>query len=161
MAKAKKTTKKELSPAQKVEIGIGLTAAAVAAAGAYFLYGSKNAEQNRKTIKSWALKAKADVLEKLEDAKKMSREEFEEVVQTAAGAYAGAKTASKKDLKEFAAEMMEHWDALEQSVGKQKKSVTKKSKKAATAVKKVAKKVTKQTTKKTTKKAAKKTTQKS
>ena len=68
--------KKELSSTEKIGIGVGLTAAAVAAAGAYFLHGSKNAAKNKKTVKSWMLKAKAEVLEKLEDAKEMSQEEY-------------------------------------------------------------------------------------
>ena len=38
----------------------------MAAAGTYFLYGSKDAKKNRKAVKSWALKAKAEVLEALE-----------------------------------------------------------------------------------------------
>lgn len=148
MAKSKKKTK-DISTAQKVEIGVGLTAAAVAAAGAYFLYGSKNADKNRQTVKSWALKAKAEVLEKLEDAKKMSRSEFEEVVQQAAGAYAGAKSATQKDLRAFAAEMMEHWDALEASVAKKKTAAKKGAKKAAKTTKKAAKKAVKTAKKKT------------
>ena len=166
MAK-KQTKKKELSSAQKVEIGVGLTAAAVAAAGAYFLYGSKNAEKNRKTVKSWALKAKADVLEKLEDAKEMTREEYQEVVLAAAAAYSGAKTATKKDLKEFTGEMMDHWEALEKSVNKAKKATVKAAKStkksAAKNVKKTAKKAVKtakKTAKKVTKKVANKTTKK-
>lgn len=151
MAKSKKK-KQELSTTQKFEIGVGLTAAAVAAAGAYFLYGSKDAEKNRKAVKSWALKAKADVLEKLEDAKKMTRDEYEEVVHAAAAAYAGAKNATKKDLKAFTEEMMEHWDTLEKSVAKKQVAAKKATKKTA---KKAAKKATK-TTKKVAKNATKK-----
>ena len=47
---AKKKT--DISNAQKLGIGVGLTTAAVAAVGAYFLYGSKDAPQNRKKVKS-------------------------------------------------------------------------------------------------------------
>ena len=118
----KKTSKKELSTKQQVGIGIGLTTAAVAAAGAYFLYGSERAGKNRAVVKSWALKAKAEVLEHLEDAKKMSREEFQEVVAGVASGYAGVKSATKKDLKGFAEEMMIHWDKLESSIAKKKKA---------------------------------------
>lgn len=140
MAKAKKN---ELTPTQKIEIGVGLTAAAVAAAGAYFLYGSKDAEKNRKVVKSWMLKAKADVLEKLEDAKQMTREEYEDVIHTALAAYSSAKGATKKDLKEFKNEMMDHWVALEKTVGKQKKSAKKVAKNATKTAKKAAKKTAK------------------
>ena len=54
--------KQSVTNNQKIAAGVGLTAAAVAAAGAYFLYGSKDADKNRKTVKSWGLKAKAEVL---------------------------------------------------------------------------------------------------
>jgi hypothetical protein len=109
-----------LTQTQKVTMGVGLTAAAVAAAGAYFLYGSKTADKNRESVKSWMLKAKAEVLERLEDAKHMSREEYEELIAAVAGTYAGVKGASKKDISEFAAEMQEHWHTLEK-FGKPKK----------------------------------------
>lgn len=134
---AKKVEKKsEMTPAQKIGVGVGLTAAAVAAAGAYFLYGSKNAAKNRKAVKSWALKAKAEVLEKLENAKEMTREEYEELVGAVAGTYAGVKNASKSELKEFKDEMLGHWKVIEKSVKPKKVA----AKKVVPAKKAVAKK---------------------
>jgi flagellar basal body-associated protein FliL len=62
---AQKKVMKKMSTNTKVGIGLGLTAAAVTAAGAYFLYGSKQAPQNRKKVKGWVLKAKGEVLEAL------------------------------------------------------------------------------------------------
>lgn len=141
---AKKTTKKkELSTEQKVAAGVGLTAAAVAAAGAYFLYGSEKAAKNRKTVKSWALKAKAEVLEKLEDAKEMTADEYEELIAAVAGTYAGVKGATKKDLKEFAHEMQDHWKAIEKAGKTKKKEVTKAVKKVTKTAKSAPKKTTK------------------
>ena len=119
-----------------VGIGIGLTTAAVAAASAYFLYGSKSAAKNRKVVKSWALKAKAEVLEKLEDAQEMTQKEYEEVVKAVSGAYVGAKNASKKDIIDFTKEMKDHWKAIEKAAAPMKKTAEKKVK---TAVKKVEK----------------------
>ncbi|MFT5831967.1 MAG: hypothetical protein ACI9SY_000345 [Candidatus Paceibacteria bacterium] len=139
----KKATKKELSTEQKVGVGVGLTAAAVAAAGAYFLYGSNNASSNRKVVKSWALKAKAEVLEKLEEAKEMSTDEYEQLIAAVAGTYAGAKGATKKDIKEFAGEMHDHWKKIEKAAKPKKKAVKKVATKAKAPAKKVAKKATK------------------
>jgi hypothetical protein len=144
---SKSTKKKSDSHLDEVAIGVGLTTAAVAAAGAYFLYGSKSAAKNRKQVKSWALKAKAEVLEKLEDAKEMSEEEYQELVGSVVTAYQSAKGATKKDLKEFASEMSEHWREIEKAAKPLKKQATKTAKTA----KKSAKKATK-----TAKKAAKK-----
>lgn len=123
---------------KNVSIGIGLTTAAVAAAGAFFLYGSKNAAKNRKQVKSWALKAKAEILEKLEDAQEMSQKEYDELVKSVTGAYAGVKNASKKDLVEFSKEMKDHWKSIEKAAAPLKKDV----KKVAKTVKKEAVKVT-------------------
>lgn len=156
---AKKTTKKELSSSQKLGLGVGLTAAAVAAAGTYFLYGSKSATKNRKTVKSWMLKGKAEVLEKLEDAKEMSQEEYEDLINSVAATYAGLKTASKVDIKTFKAEMKDHWQDIEKSAKPIKKAVKKAVKKVSTT-KKVTKKPAKKTVKKSAKKVAKKTAKK-
>lgn len=141
----KKKTQADLSSTQKLGIGVGLTAAAVAAAGTYFLYGSKNASKNRKAVKSWTLKAKAEVLEKLEEAKEMSKEEYEEMINSIAGAYVGLKNASKVDINTFKSEMKEHWKAIEKTAMPKKKVVKKAVKKAA-PVKKVAKKAVKKAT---------------
>ena len=146
----------EITNNQKIAAGVGLTAAAVAAAGAYFLYGSKDADKNRKTVKSWGLKAKAEVLERMEDAKKMTKEEYEDMVQAVAGTYAGVKGSTKKDLVEFASEMKEHWDVIEDLASNKKKNVNKAVKKVTKAAKKTAAKAPK----KAAKKAAKKTTKK-
>ena len=115
-----------------IGVGVGLTTAAVAAASAYFLYGSKNAAKNRKAVKSWALKAKAEVLEKLEDAKEMTREEYEELIGAVAKGYSGLKNASRNDISEFTKEMKDHWKSIEKAA----QPVTKK--KAVSAAKKAA-----------------------
>ena len=50
-----------------VALGVGVAAAAaVAAAGAYWFYGSDHASQHRKQVKSWMLKARAEVMEAVE-----------------------------------------------------------------------------------------------
>lgn len=136
----KKTTPKKaaLSDTQKIGIGVGLTAAAVAAAGTYFLYGSKGASKNRKVVKSWALKAKAEVLEKLEQAKEMSQEEYEQVIDTVSGLYAQVKDASKADISGFKKEMKEYWNKIEKTAKPVKKAAKKAVAKAVPATKKVA-----------------------
>lgn len=154
MAQGKEGKKSAAAPAAKgnkaVGVGIGLGAAAVAAAGAYFLYGSKSAAKNRKVVKSWALKAKAEVLEKLEDAQEMTQKEYEDLIKSVSGAYAGAKNASKKDVVEFTKEMKDHWKAIEKAAAPLKKD----AKKAVKTVKKEAKSAVKDA-KSTAKKAVK------
>jgi hypothetical protein len=154
MASKSEGKKSAASSAEKkgnaAAVGVGLGAAAVAAAGAFFLYGSKNAAKNRKQVKSWALKAKAEVLEKLEDASEMTQKEYEDLIKSVSGAYAGAKNASKKDLVEFSKEMKDHWKQIEKAAAPLKKTtkatakvVKKEAKEAVKDVKTTAKKVAK------------------
>lgn len=135
-----KQSKKDnsLSGGEKVGIGVALTTAAVAAAGAYFLYGSPNASKNRKTVKSWALKAKGEILEVLEKAGNLTAEEYQEAVEKVLAGYSQLNTISKNELADFRKEMMEHWGKI------------------AKGPKKTAKKSTKKTTTKKTTKTAKK-----
>lgn len=148
---AKKATKKTakqdagLSPQQKVGIAVGLTATAVAAAGAYFLYGSEDAKQNRKKVKSWMLKAKADVLESLEQAQDMTEAEYDKLIDSVSSAYSRLKDASKADIATFKREMKEHWAGIEEVAKPVKKRATKAAKKTVKTAKKAVKKVAKKT----------------
>lgn len=131
---AKKKKQDHISAKQKIGIGVGLTAAAVTAAGAYFLYGSKDAAKNRKTVKSWMLKAKAEVLERLEDAKDMSKEEYEAMVDAVAGTYEKVKSSTRAEVADFKREMKAHWKAIEQEATGVKKAAKKKVNKSAKKV---------------------------
>jgi flagellar basal body-associated protein FliL len=112
---AKKKAVKKMGTAGKVGIGLGLTAAAVAAAGAYFLYGAKEATQNRKKVKGWVLKAKGDVLEALEKAEAITEDEYNTLVETASKAYGTVKKATSGEVKDFKKEMHNHWMELQKS----------------------------------------------
>ncbi len=114
------TTKKparngSMSTAQKVSIGVGLTATAIAAVGGYFFYGSKDSVKNRKLAKSWMLKAKADVLDGLERAKQMTEEEYDALVTNVARGYKTAKKASATELVAFVQNMHQYWKDIERA----------------------------------------------
>lgn len=129
-----------MSNKQAIGLGLGITAAVAAAAGGFFLYGSKNAASNRKAVKSWALKAKAEVLEGIEKAKDMSQEEYETLINTVAATYLSAKSASKNELADFKKEMKDHWQGLVKTANPKKKAVKKAVAVAKKAVVKVVKK---------------------
>ncbi len=123
--------KGDLSATQKVKLGIGITATAVAAAGTYFLYGSQDAKKNRTKVRSWALRAKAEVLEALEQAKYMTPEEYKALVEGAVSSYGKLRDITKSELKAFEKEMKDHWSQIEKSVKRPavKKVAVKKAKK--------------------------------
>ena len=112
--KIRMATKNEGSVSKtSVGIGVGVTAALLSAAGAYFLYGSKDAAKNRKSVKSWMLKAKAEVLDGIETAKDMTKEDYEKLVDTSVKTYSKLKSASAEEVIQLAKELKSHWKELE------------------------------------------------
>lgn len=128
----KKVQKKvnNLSKKEKAGIGIGLTAAAMAAVGGYFLYGSKNAKKNRTKVKGWMMKAKGEVFEKMEMAKNLDRDDYELIVDDVVKGYKKAKNASAVELASFAKELKEDWKQIERSAKTPKKAAKKTARKA-------------------------------
>lgn len=106
----------------------GLTAAAI---GTYYLYGSKNAPKNRAQVKGWMLKAKGEVLEKLEGVQDISESAYATAVDAVAKKYQAVKNIDAQELESFIGNMKAHWSGI------------KKSAKKSPAKKKAAKKATK------------------
>lgn len=100
---------------------LGLAGLAVAGlAGAYFLYG-KNGAKNRKTIKAWSLRAKADVIEKLEKAKEVSEETFHSVVDEISSKYGSkVKDISPEDIAAFSKDLKKHWKDIKSTLSPKK-----------------------------------------
>lgn len=123
-------------------VAVGLSAVA-AAVGAYFMYGSKKAAKNRKAVKSWMFKAKAEVLEALENTQEMSKREYEKLIDAVGTSYSNIETASRADLAAFKKEMKEHWLEIAKTAVPKKEPAKKAAKKASAP--KVAKKPVKKT----------------
>lgn len=94
---------------KKVALGLGIVGLAAAGiAGAYFLYG-KDGAKNRKKIKAWSLKAKGEVLEKIEKAKELSEEYYHTAIDAVAAKYAKSKDVTPEDIQAFAKDLKKHW----------------------------------------------------
>lgn len=104
------------SKAHKAAWGVGLAALVTATAGAYFLYGTKKGAKTRKQIKGWMLKAKGEVLEKMEDMKDMSAEAYEKVIDEVQAKYKAVKNIDKKDLEAFGKELKSHWKDIKKEI---------------------------------------------
>ncbi|MDB5225548.1 MAG: hypothetical protein JWL87_500 [Candidatus Adlerbacteria bacterium] len=116
----------------------GLAAAtAAAAAGAYWLYGAKDAAKHRKLAKSWMLKARAEVMDAVENLKEVDKETYMAIVDEVVKRYgkaagAGGAEAAKllKDLKSGWAYIQVQKPAAKRKVAAVKKSAKKVAKKA-------------------------------
>lgn len=115
---AKKNTQKKSSG--------GATFAAAAAtvaglAGAYFLYGSKDAAKNRKKLKGWAVKARGEVLEKIEKSKEVSADRYNEIVEKVTDKYAKTASVGKVEADKLARELKKHWKEIEKELAPKSK----------------------------------------
>ena len=118
----KKTTN---STGKIVGAGVGIAALAAAAAGAYYLYGSSAGKTNRKAVKSWMLKAKADVMDQIENMKDVNEGAYKEVIAKVAKKYKAIKNMDQAELAALVASLQGHWKDIKAEV--EKASNTKKS----------------------------------
>jgi hypothetical protein len=96
-------------------VGAGIEMA-VAAAGAYFLYGQRSAE-NRARVKGWVLKLKGEVLEELESMRTVDRQAFEALVERTAARYGRVKRVSASELKHVVGELKSAWSHIGRQLG--------------------------------------------
>jgi hypothetical protein len=90
---------------------VALTAAAVAAAaGAYWLYGAKNAAKNRQMVKSWMLKARAEVMEAVEKLSEVDKTAYLRIVDDVLARYSTAAGVTSAELARVARDLKESWE---------------------------------------------------
>lgn len=111
-----------------LKVGLGVAAVSALAIGAYMLYGP-NGKKNKKALKSWMLKAKAEVLEKVENAKAMTADKYHDVVDAVTAKYA-KMGASKAEIVDLMDELKGYARSAKKAVKKTAKKVAKGSKAA-------------------------------
>ena len=89
---------------------VGATLAGIAA-GAYFFLGP-NGKKHQKQAKSWAIKMKGEVVEKLEKAKDVSEASYHEIIDKVSSKYNTGKNATTEEVQELAADLKKHWKTL-------------------------------------------------
>ncbi|MBY0293831.1 hypothetical protein K2Q08_00685 [Patescibacteria group bacterium] len=124
----------------KVAVGVGVAAAAaLAAAGAYWFYGSDHAKEHRKQVKSWMLKARADVMEAVEKVGEIDKKKYIEIVQQILARYSKTAGVTVGELAHMKKDLLTTWTHMDAA----RTSGTKALKGAKKTIKKAAKKVSK------------------
>lgn len=133
--------KKETKDTKGLFAGAAIAGIAAAAAGYYF-YGPRG-KQHRSVLKSWTLKAHADVMDQLHKLKEIDRTTFNKVVDDVAGKYKKARGVAASEVAAFAKEVKDQWGHIEKEfekgAAKGKKAVKKTAKKAVKKAKKATK----------------------
>lgn len=106
--------KKKNYGAIKSTVAVGVALAA--AAGAYFLYGTKEGRKQKKKIQGWAVKAKGEVLEKLEGMKDVNEATYKQVVASVLSKYKKLKKDHSKEIDAVSKELVGHWKNLKKTL---------------------------------------------
>jgi hypothetical protein len=122
-----------------LEVGLALAGLA-AVAGAVFLYGTEAGTKKRKAIKGWMLKAKGEVIEKLENLKDVNEANYNKIVDAVEAKYKALKSVAPEDLAEVVADLKKSWKHMVKIAQTQTAPKKKAAAKVVKAVKKVAKK---------------------
>lgn len=107
-----KTTKKSSNTATYAAIGAGLASAAVA----YFFLGPKG-KIHQKQTKAWAVKMKADVVEKLENARDVSEGKYHQIIDSIADKYEQKTKAGREEIQLLATDLKKHWKLISKEAG--------------------------------------------
>ena len=111
-----KTAKKGMSTQSKVMMGAGIAALGAAAAGAIFLYGTDAGKKKRKEIKSWTLKMKADVMDKMEGMKDWTEDSYSAIVDQVAKKYEGVKNVDPIEIAALVRDLKSHWKTIQRHI---------------------------------------------
>lgn len=97
--------------------------AAAAAVGGYFLYHNKDAQKKVKSIKGWVLKAKGEVLEKIENLKEVNQEAYQKAVDTVLAKYEKLSHVDTTEIAKVSKELKSHWKSIQSELGISSKKV--------------------------------------
>lgn len=115
-------------------VEIGLTLAGIATiAGTVFLYGTDAGKKKRKQIKGWMLKAKGEVVERLEKMKDINEESYNKVVDAVTAKYKAVKSVGPEELDEIVADFKKSWKHMVQATKPKKAASRKKAAAKASA----------------------------
>jgi len=97
------------SAGSKAAVGVGIGVLAALSAGAYYLYGTKEGAKKRVKIRGWALKAKGEMLEKLENLKDVNEETYNELVMNVMKKYQTVKNIDQAEVAALVTDLKKHW----------------------------------------------------
>ena len=116
--------KKKETNVTKEGFVLGVATAAAAFAG-YYLFGPKGKEKRTK-VQGWTLKAKGEVLEKIEKLEDISEETYHNIVDSVMKKYKSLKSTTEEETEKLEKELKQRFAHVAKDLDKTKKKVTKK-----------------------------------
>ncbi len=132
-------TTRRISKTTLAAVGAGIGAAAAAAAGAYWFYGSKNAAQHRKSVRSWMLRARAEVLEAVEKVidkvGEIDKDTYMNIVEGVLKRYKKINGVTSEAMLQMTRDMKDAWDHMQKSRPTSRSKSSKKGRRKSVAKK--------------------------
>ncbi len=104
-----KNTQENNDIGSKVAAVVGVGMLAALSAGAYYLYGTKEGAKKRIKVRGWMLKAKGEMMDKMESMKEMNEETYDKLVETVMKKYEAVKNIDPKEVQELTSDLKKHW----------------------------------------------------
>jgi uncharacterized protein HemX len=108
------SSSKKGSGGKSVAAGLALGAVAAAAAAGLYLYNQS--PKARKQMRAWAIKAKAEMIERLEKMQDVSEETYNAAADAITARYAKVKTIGEMDAQTLNAELKKHYRAIKREL---------------------------------------------
>lgn len=102
-------------------VGFGLGMLAALSAGAYYLYGTKEGSKKLVKIRGWVLKAKGEVMEKMENMKEVNEEKYNTLVENVMKKYKGVKSIDPKEVEALVSDLKKHWKNIKRHLNQTSK----------------------------------------
>ena len=112
----KKANKKDegVSAGTVAAVGAGVLALA---AGSYYFFGPEG-KQNRGKLSGWMIKMKGEIVEKMENAKELSEEAYQTIVDSVASKYVKAGKIGEAEVAMFSDMLKRQWKGFTKSANK-------------------------------------------
>jgi CHASE3 domain sensor protein len=95
-------------------LGSFIAGALTALIGAgYFLFGSRHARRNRRKVEGWFEDARSEVMGKIRNTKRLSRDKYNQIVDTVSDKYSQMKDVGRDKADEFRDELRSYWEDME------------------------------------------------
>lgn len=80
----------------------------------YYFYVSKSGKRKRLKIKWWMIKAKAEIYEKLEELENITRDTYDQVVDSVLKGYKNLKDLASDELAEYSDYLKSRWEKIKE-----------------------------------------------
>lgn len=107
--------------------------AVAAAIGGYFIYNNKNTQTKIKKVKGWALKAKGEVLEKVEKLREVNETSYHGIVDGVLSRYQKLSNIDASEIIQISKELKSHWKSIQKDLKDGSKKVSQVVKKVVDA----------------------------